>query len=218
MAYNLDPGTKIDLPVFAWLIMNDNRVIVVDTGGITPDGIHHMPYVREAGQTLQVQLKKHGVELDDVRDVILTHLHWDHASNNELFRNARFYVQQAELDYARQPLPIHIKSYKPEIIRRTSYEILETDTKLFDGIDLILTPGHSPGSQSVIVSTASGPYAIIGDLINLMECWERNPKIANGIHTDLVATYKSFDRLESITNHVLPGHEPAFLSVPFFPQ
>lgn len=43
----------------------------------------------------------HGVAPENIKTVIMTHLHWDHAGNNGLFQNARFYVQQRELDYAR---------------------------------------------------------------------------------------------------------------------
>jgi glyoxylase-like metal-dependent hydrolase (beta-lactamase superfamily II) len=79
------------------------------------------------------------------------------------------------------------------------------------------TPGHSPGSMSVIVKTAKGTYGILGDLIAFLECWERNPKIPNGFLTNLEATYESFAKLERVIDFALPGHEPRLLEHKSYP-
>ncbi|MDX9873230.1 MAG: N-acyl homoserine lactonase family protein [Clostridia bacterium] len=217
MAYNLDPEIFLDLPVIAWYLTDGKQKILVDTGGSAPDGVRFMPYTQSEDQKIDKQLLKIGVKPEEIESVILTHLHWDHASNNQLFPNAKFYVQKAELQYAVAPIPLHIKSYDLPLIFQTKYEVLEGDTQFTDGIELILTPGHSPGSQTVLVDTEKGIYALTGDLLNLIECWNRTPKVANGWHTDLVDCYKSFDKVAKRADFILPGHEPGILDHPQYP-
>ena len=91
-------GEIIDIPILAWYLTDGNKKIVVDTGGIAPDGIHFMPYVRTEEQTLRAQLERLGVRSEEIDMVILTHLHWDHSGCMDIFPNAKFYVQRAELE------------------------------------------------------------------------------------------------------------------------
>jgi glyoxylase-like metal-dependent hydrolase (beta-lactamase superfamily II) len=122
------------------------------------------------------------------------------------------------LCYAAAPIPIHKKSYDRVRIFKTEYEVLDGDIQLLDGICLKLTPGHSPGSQSVIINTAKGKYALVGDLIDFMECWDREPKIPNGYHTDLIAYEKSFKKIEKEASVILTSHEPKILEQPVYPN
>jgi glyoxylase-like metal-dependent hydrolase (beta-lactamase superfamily II) len=217
MAFNLDPGTKIELPVFAWYLTDGREKILVDTGGIKPDGVRFEPYRQTPAQQLDQALLAIGVKCEDIQTVLLTHLHWDHASNNLLFPNAKFYVQKKELQYAVTPIPLHKNSYLPPLLFQTEYQIIDGDVSFRDGIYLALTPGHSPGSQTIVVDTAEGKYAIIGDIVNFMECWTRVPKIPNGFHTDLVACYESFAKIESLAANVLIAHEPEVLNHRTYP-
>lgn len=217
MAFNLDPEKFIDLPVIAWYLTDGQKKILVDTGGPVPDGVHYMPYTQTEEQRLDRQLQKVGVTPEEIESVILTHLHWDHSSNNHLFPQAKFYVQKAELQYAVAPIPPQINSYDLPLIFQTKYEILDGDTQFTDGIELILTPGHSPGSQTVLVDTEKGVYALTGDLLNLIECWNMSPKVPNGWHVDLADCYRSFDKVEKRADVVMPGHEPTILDHPRYP-
>ncbi len=218
MAHNLDPGTIVKLPVFAWYLSDGNEGILVDTGGIKPDGVRFEPYSQTKEQQLDNALAAIGVKCEDVKTVILTHLHWDHASNNQLFPNAKFYVQKKELQYAVAPIPLHKKSYLLDLLFKNEYQILDGDVQFRDGIFLGLTPGHSPGSQTVFVDTTDGVYALVGDMVNFMECWTRSPKVPNGFHTDLVACYDSFDKIEKRADHVLIAHEPSVLDYATYPH
>ena len=119
MMYMVDPGKKITIPLIAWLLYDGNEYLLVDTGGTPADGIHYMPYTQAPGCTLQEQLYVHGVAPENIKTVIMTHLHWDHAGNNGLFQNARFYVQQRELDYARSPLKIQKNAYNKDLVFKT---------------------------------------------------------------------------------------------------
>ena len=207
----------LETPILSYYVTDGTNRIVVDTGGIPADGVCHMPYYQEADETLDQKLLSMGVSLDSVNMVILTHLHWDHMSNNHLFPNAKFYVQKAELQYAVAPIPIHIPAYDLQLIFKTKYEILDGDEEIIPGLSVLLVPGHSPGSHCVIVDTEAGKYAIAGDFINQYECWESNPRICGNVHTDLVAYYESFKKLEKACDFILPGHDYKVLEHKVYP-
>ncbi|MGE4353807.1 MAG: N-acyl homoserine lactonase family protein [Oscillospiraceae bacterium] len=217
MMYMIDPGKKIDIPLIAWLLFDGEQYILVDTGGTPADGIHYMPYTQSPGCTLEEQLRSHGVKPDDIKIVIMTHLHWDHAGNNDLFKNAEFYVQRRELNYAVAPLEIQKNAYNYGLVFKTRYQVLDGECRIIDGISVIPTPGHSPGSQSVIVDTEKGPYIIVGDLICLYACIQRSPMIINGLHTNLFEYYDSMNRVAATGYPILPGHEPKILENPVYP-
>jgi glyoxylase-like metal-dependent hydrolase (beta-lactamase superfamily II) len=208
MMYMRDNGKKIDCPLIAWLVTDGKINILVDTGGTAPDGKRYLPYERSSGEDLESQLCLHGVKPSDVSIVIMTHLHWDHAGNNLLFPQARFFVQKNELQYAVCPLKIQEPAYDYDLIFKTKYIGIEGDNCLLPGISVINTPGHSPGSQSIIVNTKDGDYIIVGDLIGLYACYEADPMIVNGLHTNLFEYYDSLNRVKASNAKILPGHDP----------
>lgn len=206
MTFMRNQGKIEEYPLTAWYVTDGSRKIVVDTGGCAPDR-RYQPYVRTPDQELDAQFTKLGVDCGEITDVILTHLHWDHAGGNHFFKNAVFYIQRAELQYAAAPLEIHRQSYDLPLIFRTEYRMLNGDQELFEGISVIVTPGHSPGSQCVLVATAAGPHLIAGDLVGLYECYECDPMLCSSFHTDLIAYYDSLHRVKRLGMRVLPGHE-----------
>lgn len=217
MMYMIEPGKKINIPLIAWLLQDGHDYVLVDTGGTPPDGKHYMPYTQTADCSMQAQLAVHGVNPSDIKTVIMTHLHWDHAGNNQLFKNAKFYVQRRELEYAVAPLAIQRGAYNYDLIFKTHYEVLNGPTQIVDGISVIPTPGHSPGSQSVVVDTEDGYFIIVGDLICLYACMEHTPMIINGLHTNLFEYYDSIAAVVATGYKVLPGHEPKILDHKVYP-
>jgi glyoxylase-like metal-dependent hydrolase (beta-lactamase superfamily II) len=134
-----------------------------------------------------------------------------------MFPNAEFLVQKTELEHARNPIPPMKFAYSDEILETLEdldLTVLDGGFRLRDGIDLIPTPGHAPGQQSVIIETAIEPHAIISDLAYCRHNLE--PGISSmldghgdsievtpleqeyhppGIHTDIEACYRSIDLL-----------------------
>ena len=212
-----NPGEKINLPVLAYYVTNGRDRILVDNGGDPADGLRHMPYYQEEEQFPDRQLARLGVKCEDIPTVILTHLHWDHSYNNHLFPGAKFYVQKKELQYAAAPLPVQSHLYDQKVIFQTKYEIIDGDAEIMDGIRVMLTPGHSKGSQTVLVDTEAGVYAICGDFVNTYKCWESSPKIVNGLHTDIEIYYEYYEKLEKRCDHVLPGHDLRVLEHKCYP-
>ena len=223
VTYHFGGGQRISMPITAFYIGGAKKKILVDTGGSAPEKTmpFHMPYSQKPEETLAFHLDQLGLHPDEIDIVINTHLHWDHCYNNSLFSKAKFYVQREELRYAAAPLPIHVIGYesqnigmKPPFIN-CKYEVIEGDMELVPGVSLIFTPGHSPGSQGVLVQTQNGKVFIAGDTIPLYENWTGpsgfNLKLPHTVHVDLEAYYRTFARIEKIAAagncSIIPGHD-----------
>ena len=223
MIYRTNPGQKIDFPLIAYYITDGETGLLLDTGafvpenGYVPAGKPNGPYIQTEDQRIDNALKKIGVNCDDIKTVVLSHLHWDHAGSCAFFKNAKFIVQKCEYEYALNPIKIHQFPYRKYEFENLNFEFVDGDTEIGDGLKLILTPGHTPGSQTLLVNTDDGIYALVADLVNTRECWESDPKLANGYHTDLLVHYKSFDKVEAIADHVLEGHEFKVFEHTYYP-
>lgn len=219
--YLRNMGQRMNVPIVAWYIEGRGRRILVDTGGHDPDKIElHGPYNRTPAQDPVAALNAWGVFPEEIDTIILTHLHWDHASNIDLFPRARVIVQQEELRYAAAPLPSHRWAYNlhpPLNFRCERYEIIHGDAQIEQGLLVHLTPGHSPGSQGVSVRTDKGVFFIAGDNVPLMEMWNARDSYGAAhwpgtIHVDLEMYFDSLHRIESLGDIILPSHDPCVLT------
>jgi glyoxylase-like metal-dependent hydrolase (beta-lactamase superfamily II) len=99
---------------------------------------------------------------------------------NWYISNARFIVQREELGYAFVPLPDEEKPYFSPLMGETPsflgtpFELIDGDVELFNGISVHLTLGHTPGSQSILISTTEGTYYLTGDNAFFYENIEKN--------------------------------------------
>jgi N-acyl homoserine lactone hydrolase len=101
--------------------------------------------------------------------VVNTHLHWDHCSNNDLFPTARVMVQRRELDYAPRPVRWHSLTYEAGLSvepawTRVRHQLhpVDGDVEIAPGVSVVALPGHTPGSQGVLVEGADRRYLIAG--------------------------------------------------------
>ncbi len=213
-------GTSVEGAIMAWLLMNGDERILVDTGFgslDTPDTRDR--YRRTAEQTIDAQLARFSVKPENIRLVINTHLHIDHCGGNNEFENATFLVQKKELEYARHPLPLHRPAYNVGL-EGIKFQLVDGDADVVPGVSVIFTPGHSPGSQSVVVETAKGPYVIAGDTIihsESMAVPENDSFIPSPLYVDLREYYESLDRLKGLGAHIIPGHDMAVLKKRTYP-
>jgi glyoxylase-like metal-dependent hydrolase (beta-lactamase superfamily II) len=215
--YMQDVGTKIDLVVVSFLLRSDRHTVLVDTGGPAPAATPawHLPYDQRPDQSLRRQLEEHDVDAAEVDAVIYTHLHWDHAYNQEILTGARFFVSERELRFALEPCPIQDRMYDAPSTGATpsfaavDFEFTDPERELLGGLRVVPTPGHSPGHQSIVVPTADGPAVLAGDLAPLHENWER--QVPNGMLHDLEDCFRSFARLEALGARVIPSHDPRLL-------
>lgn len=218
--YGKDQGVKIQAPILMWFIEGANRRILVDTGGSDTEWAahYHHPVERKKEEDPINALKELGLVPTDIDIIIMTHLHWDHSFNTDLFPNAKIIVQDKEVYYAINPLPCHALYYESQLIGMTPpwlkslnrMEIIRGEKEIEPGIRLIPLPGHTPGFQGVLVNLKSGWCMIAGDTIPLWENWELNIQgfhTPSGIHTNLFDYYNSFKIIESLADHILPGHD-----------
>ncbi len=215
-------GVKMTTVVLAFLVRNGKENILVDSGasGFEKSSLCMRYFEQTAEQTLEAQLARFGVDPDQITKVINTHLHLDHCAGNELCRKARCFVQAREMEYWRSPLRVHRQAYRVDL-DQSAFELLEGDADIAPGVRVLLTPGHSPGSQAVQVETAAGVYVLAGDNVPLFENMQvraDEPFWPNGIYVDLREYYGSLDRLKAIGGVILPGHDPAVLKKERYPE
>jgi N-acyl homoserine lactone hydrolase len=216
-----DFGVKMEGAVLAWLLMSGSEKILVDTGacGRVATAEFYKRYSQTAEQTLEAQLNRFNTSPDEILTVINTHLHLDHCSGNVLFKRARFFVQKREMEYARSPVPVHKWAYGVDLASIT-FELLDGDAEIAPGVQVILNPGHTPGSQAVLVESAKGLYIIAGDNIPFFENMrvpENEPFWPNAIYVDLREYYESLNRVKKLGGYILPAHDLLVLEKTVYP-
>lgn len=171
-----DVGKPVSMPVYTYLIEHPQGLVLVDTGQE-----HGGPSVVEEQDLVVNRLKEVGYEPEDIRYVIMTHLHVDHAAYMEKFPNATFIVRKEELRAAWWSEKSE-KGYVYDHYRNTrDYSFYEPlDEEIFDvfmdGTVLCIdTKGHTRGHQSVIVNLKeSGSLVIVGDAASFKENIDSN--------------------------------------------
>lgn len=216
-------------PILVFCIEEGKRWILVDTGAPNQ-------------ALLNNALTQVGIEPADIDTVILTHLHFDHCANTELFPSARFILQRREWEFAHHPAASQREIYVPELIDMVGERnlvLVEDYYEVADGIAVHLVPGHTEGQQAVSVSTVEGTYVLAGDLFGsffninpamyeLSDLMGRSipiPILPNqdfyppDIHTDLNDFNTSANKLLTISGsreRIIPSHDPS-LSGKVFP-
>ncbi len=169
-------GQRVHIPIAGYLVATDaGRRVLVDTGihrshiedpDRTFGGTEFAAKLRPAMRledTVDARLAPLGLRAGDVTDVVNTHLHFDHAGNNDAFAGARFWVQRSHYQAALDNPAFPNQYWRIEGLH---YELLDGETDLGDGISVFPTPGHAPGHQSVLVRLDSGLNLILcGDAI-----------------------------------------------------
>jgi len=186
-------GMKYKAALKPLLIRTEKEKILVDTGiGTLPpkyEKFHEV--IRSKEEQLKLSLKHVGLELTEITMIVNTHLHFDHCGNNLLFPNAKFLEQTDEIRYAFYPDRFMRVSYLREFFDvEGDFIPLRGRYKIEDGLELIPTPGHTIGHQSVIVKWKNHNLVYTGDAAPLPENIEKR-NITGMI-------YNSRDGLESI--------------------
>jgi N-acyl homoserine lactone hydrolase len=145
------------MPVYVHVIDHPDARVLVDTG---------MTQLHPAVADMDPRLTPLGAQADfdlaGIDAVINTHLHFDHCGGNHLFAGRPIYVQRRELDDARSEDDYTIREW----VDAPGVDYVPVDGALepLPGIRLVPAPGHTPGSQVVVVETVRGPVVIGGDM------------------------------------------------------
>lgn len=213
MTYGVDPGVRMDIPVWAAAVQGDGVRLLVDTGiGDPARWNDRNPCWQEADETLPAALAEIGWSLGDIDLVVNSHLHYDHAENNLLLPHAQFYVSLTEWEYAKQPIStqrwLYDYDWTDEAVTFQNYVMVDRDHyEVRPGIRLLQTPGHSRGHQSVLVNTAQGVLCVAGDAACVMENFTI-PTPPGGL-TSVEQALDSLERMRAHADVVLMNHDPA---------
>ena len=107
-----DFGVKLESHLIVFLVRGDGVTLLFDSGPVRPElapSKTHRPMKDHI--SLEEGLSSKGVSLEEITGVVLSHLHWDHCYNLELFSGVPIYVQGKEVEHAMNPLPCHFVSY-----------------------------------------------------------------------------------------------------------
>lgn len=214
LVWGLTPGQRRTVAVSGYLILGAGAPIVVDTGyrlGHHERGFH--VFDRTPEQSMEAQLKPHGVEVGDVELLLMTHLHSDHTAEIDALPNARIIVQRRELEYAMHPY-FPASMYDRDALGKLfgplsdRVEALSGDREVVDGVRLARTGGHSPGHQQVEVSLDSGLAIIVGDNAYLVDP-SITEQVPPGYVTSIPETMEALADIARRAEHVLPMHDLA---------
>lgn len=209
-----DLGMKVDAPCLGYLILGGAQPILFDSGPCAdPQWAtqHHNPFRRSREQSLAAALAAWALRPEDIRKVIISHLHWDHCYGNVELPNARFVVQRREIAYAIAPLPCDAPIYETDLHpvhflkAFERFDVIDGDPEIAPGIHCITLPGHTPGLQGALVETAAGRVMIVSDHCPLFENFDR--LVPTGIIHDLEAWYASTAKVRRLADRILPGHD-----------
>lgn len=203
---------------YFWCIKGGNETIIVDAG-MTPalaEELKLTGYVHPA----EILSRIH-IDVNQIKKVILTHLHFDHDDGVSLFPNATFYVQEDEYLFwtknpiaKRPPFLFFLNSnaiqYLKSIENSHRIQLIQGDQFIAPGIECLLTPGHSVGNQSVAVSTIKGTAVLGSDCAHFFRNYQEDwPSI---FIVNLIDWMKSYDKVKAKVSSMgllFPGHDPA---------
>lgn len=155
-------------------------------------------------------LKSHGISPEDIGRVILTHAHWDHSQNTDLFTNAEIVISKQELEYSRNPRANDYATAKYFADTLSTHTVIEVsgETELEKGIGTFDTPGHTAGHQSVVVETDSGVVCLGGDAISDAGALERG--VPAFVFWSVEQAQASLKKISQTASVIYPGHDRPF--------
>jgi N-acyl homoserine lactone hydrolase len=161
----------MDLPIPCYLVQTgDGHNILIDSG--LPASFQVPPNMPapEMGKNVMEQLAMIGVQPTDIDLLICTHYDVDHAGNLGAFPNAQLIVQRQHYDVARNGYPRFAPARTQWDQPTSRYRLVDGDTQLLPGLELIETSGHVPGHQSVLVRLPhTGPVLLTIDAVARQE-------------------------------------------------
>ena len=215
-----DRTRRMDIAMMIWVLKGaDGRVALIDSG------FHREQYFRQF--TVRDYVKPSeamaplGLKPEDITDIFLTHMHWDHAGGVDLFPSARVWIQKDEYDYytgdAWQSQRTHggidaddvLEIVKRNTQGKVSFVRGDDDTSL-SGIGFGVGGKHTWQSQFVTVQLRERVAVVASDNMYLYENLDAHAPIAQTL--DAASNLRAQDRMRSITSDprlLVPGHDPA---------
>lgn len=213
-----DTSRRLDIALMVWLIKGpDGRNILVDAG------FYRAPLMAQWKPTAYTRpdsaVAKFGVKPEDITDIIISHIHWDHFDGADLFPKARVWIQREETDF-------HVDSAggaKNRTINAADAAMLHAiraagrlhavdgDAKeIIPGVTVYTGGKHTFQSQYAGVRTAEGTVVLASDNAYLYENFDKRVPIAQTL--DRASNLAAQERMRTIATNlrlIVPGHDPA---------
>ncbi len=216
-----DPHDVLEpLDFFVWAIVGPSGTIILDTGFDAAMGAKRQ---REMIKPVGEGLKALGIESGSVETVIISHMHYDHVGNYDLFPRARYHLQDIEMAYAtgrcmchgmlRMPFEIDdvVAMVRKVFAGRVAFH--DGADEIAPGVTVHHVGGHSKGLQSVRVKTKRGYVVLAADASHLyahLETARIFPTTYN--LAEVLEGYETLKRLATSRDHIVPGHDPLVLA------
>ena len=217
-----DPARKLDIAMMVWLVRGNGHNVLVDSG------FYHDRFFKDWNVKDFIKpsdaLKPLGLKPEDITDIIVTHMHWDHADGVDLFPKARVWIQKEELQYyageAWQSKDASGGIDPDDILTLVKFNTLGK-VGLVNGDAQEVLPGitcytggrHTYASQYVGVNTSGGVVVLASDNMYLYENLAKHVPIAATL--DAASNLRAQDRMKQLAANpalIIPGHDPAVMT------
>jgi glyoxylase-like metal-dependent hydrolase (beta-lactamase superfamily II) len=204
------------LDFFVWVAKSAERTFAIDTGFSEATGRRRgRAIIRDPKQGLAAL----GIDAGQVEDVIITHLHYDHVGNFEIFPRATFHLQDREMAYAtgrymchprlRMPFDVENVTGMVRKLYRGRVAFHDGDEEIASGLSLHLVGGHSHGLQFVRVHTARGWVVVASDAAHFYAHMASGNPFPIVLHVgEMLEGHRKCRRLAASAQHIVPGHDP----------
>jgi glyoxylase-like metal-dependent hydrolase (beta-lactamase superfamily II) len=212
---------SMPLDYYVWAIVNPDRTVIVDTGF---DDLAARRRGRQLVRPVADGLKAIGIAADKVEHIVISHMHYDHAGNQDLFPRARYHLQDAEMAYCtgRCMSDAGIGGvFDADAVSAMIHKVFagrvhfhDGDAEIAPGITVHRVGGHTRGMQIVRVATGRGWVVLGSDSAHFYANLE--PGRPFPILDDLkayVEAQRTALRLASSPQHFIPGHDPLVLTL-----
>ena len=216
------PDVEVAIPLPMYAIETDDGWVIFDTGcdprviddieGVWGRLASAFDIEMTAADHPLARLAENGIPLEDVRHVVVSHLHMDHAGGVRFFPDAEIHLQRAEMRWAYQPDRLGAAGFlrsdfdHPEL----NYVLHEGDAQIVPGVNVVLTDGHTPGHQSLVADLPSGRYVFTGDAA--YERRQIDRRVPPPVTTDQFAAVRSLARLAAFEERdgatIFVNHDP----------
>jgi glyoxylase-like metal-dependent hydrolase (beta-lactamase superfamily II) len=213
-------GDPHDVPMpmdyFVWAAVGPDKTYIIDTGMTQEDATARKRTFLNCPIAMLSEL---GIKANAVTDVILTHLHYDHAGNFDKLPGATFHLQDKEMDYATGRYMGYKKtahSYDVDDVTglvRANFagriQFYDGAAELAPGLTLHRLGGHTPGMQCVRVNTGRGMVVLASDTSHFYENFVNYRPYVNVVNqAEMLDGYRTLRRLADSLDHIIPGHDP----------
>ena len=211
-----DTSRRTDIAMTVWMLRGNGRTVLVDAGFYRDKFVQRwkpVDFVKPSDAVARV-----GVKPEDVTDIIVSHIHWDHADGLDLFPNARIWIQKAEYQH-------HVGATGEQLDRAIDpddatmlaaiaakgrvHQVDGDSVQIIPGITVFTGGKHTFASQYATVNTKSGTAVIASDNVYLYENLDTHRPIAQTL--DSMSNVRTQDRMKTLASDprlIVPGHDP----------